>query len=206
MPEDPALWPAALAEGGLLDRLPPTDEDRRRAGFYQEERQRDEERARAGSLDEYLAGLGVEVSFVDPGPADLARLGQLVQKTNQFNLNQRRRSESELRDLCADHRYRVRLVSARDRFGDYGLVGAFVVELASRDLDSFLLSCRAMGRGIEEAMVADALEQVQGPLRATLLELPRNEPARRFFAGLGCTPGVSSPLRPQRWPSHVARR
>jgi FkbH-like protein len=209
-PEDAAFWMSAVTEAGLLDRLPPTDDDRRRAAFYREELQRKEERHRAGSIEDYLARLGVSVSFLAPTTADLARFCQLVNKTNQFNLNQRRRSEAELRHLCATDRYAARLVTASDRFGDYGVVGAFIVETNAEggELDSFLLSCRAMGRGVEDAMVAYAFEEITrgAPLVATVLELPRNEPARRFFATLGCEQiGVPTRLTPRPWPAHVAR-
>jgi FkbH-like protein len=114
--------------------------------------------------------------------------------------------------LCADRQYWVRLASAADRFGDYGIVGALIVKKGSDgvDLDTFLLSCRALGRGIEAAMIATLFEEADqlnsSQVFATFEECPRNEPARIFFSQLGCVePGVRSPLRRLDWPACVTR-
>jgi len=123
-----------------------------RAAQYQQERLRVAQSQAASSPEEYLAKLGIKVSIFAPATSDLPRFAQLVAKTNQFNLNCRRRSDVELTQMCADAGYLIRLVQARDDFGDYGIVGAFAAKLDSdrADLDIFLLSCRAMGRGIED--------------------------------------------------------
>lgn len=212
MPEEPADWHAAVCASGVLDRLPPTAEDLERPAFYEQERTRSEIFKRASSPDEYLAQLGVAASIFPPAPADLSRLAQMIAKTNQFNLNCQRRSEAELASLCGDERFIVRLIDAQDRFGKYGVVGAFIVDLGSSSpvLDTFLLSCRAMGRGLEEAMIASIFEEVARndhlAVHATVRECPRNQPARQFFARLGCeASGVTSPLKRLDWPPHLAR-
>jgi FkbH-like protein len=212
MPDDPADWLRVMQNAGLLDRLPPTAADMNRAVQYQQERLRIEQSKTASSPEEYLARLGVKVSIFAPAPSDVPRLAQLVAKTNQFNLNCRRRSDIELTQICADTSYLVRLVQARDDFGDYGIVGAFAAKLDSdrADLDTFLLSCRAMGRGIEEAMIANLFDEVSRTsiesVFAVVEEHPRNEPARRFFAGIGCDGcGIASQLRRVDWPSYVEK-
>ncbi|HEX6288922.1 MAG TPA: HAD-IIIC family phosphatase [Herpetosiphonaceae bacterium] len=212
MPADPAEWPRVMAAAGCLDRLPPTAEDLQRADFYAQERQRESVRSQSISREEYLAQLDVQVQIFAPTAGDLPRLSQLVTKTNQFNLNCRRRSQPELAALCADQRYVVRLIQAQDRYGDYGIVGAYIVDLEaqSAELDTFLLSCRALGRGIEEAMLADLFDELeqrgQHSLVAAVEEHPRNEPARRFFASLGAAScGQPGELRRPGWPAYIVQ-
>jgi len=213
MPRDPVGWLSAIQNAGVLDRLPPTAEDLERPTRYEEERLRREERSRASSPEEYLKQLGITVSMFAPAPGDMARLAQLINKTNQFNLNCRRRTEAELLALCADKRHAVRLVHATDRFGDYGVIGSFVLKVdgSKAAVDTFLLSCRAMGRGIELAMLASIFEEAKNSganeVLATLEECPRNEPARTFFSKLGCeTWSEPGKLRRVEWPTYVARR
>lgn len=212
MPEDPADWWRVMEDAGLFDRLPPTAADMNRAVQYQQERLRAAQSQAASSPEEYLSKLGIKVSIFAPAPTDVPRFAQLVAKTNQFNLNCRRRSDVELTQMCADAGYLIRLVQARDNFGDYGIVGAFAAKLDSdrADLDTFLLSCRAMGRGIEEAMIANLFNEASRAgiekIFAAVEEHPRNEPARRFFAGIGCNgSGVASQLHRVDWPSYVGK-
>lgn len=212
MPDDPVHWLSAVQASGVLDRLPPTAEDLQRAAHYAQEQLRRSEQDRAASPREYLAQLDVQVRVFTPASTDMPRLAQLIAKTNQFNLNCRRRSEAELVQLAADDRYRVRLAQARDRFGDYGVVGAFILKVddGRADIDTFLLSCRAMGRGVEEAMLAEVFKEAGDAsaldVFAAITEAPRNEPARRFFGALGCeVADVESRLSRIEWPVHVAR-
>jgi FkbH-like protein len=204
-PNDPVEWMSAIVMAGL-DRLPPTEDDINRATFYAQDRERKDTRTSAASPEEYLAGLGIEITVFKPASSDLPRFAQLIAKTNQFNLNGRRRVEAELATIAGSPRHVTRLFSAVDKFGDYGTVGAIIVDCANEGavLDTFLMSCRVMGRGIEEAMVATALE-ANADLTATLLELPRNEPARRFFGKLGCAPGQPGRLTRIAWPAHIRR-
>ncbi|HKS30097.1 MAG TPA: HAD-IIIC family phosphatase [Pyrinomonadaceae bacterium] len=210
MPEDPARWLSAMQDAGCLDRLPPTVADLTRAAQYTEERARREHQKQQPARD-YLSNLGVRVSIFEPKSADLPRLAQLISKTNQFNLNCKRRSATQLSSLCEDAEYRVRLAEVEDKFGQYGAVGAVIVRMNGHgaELDTFLLSCRAMGRGVEEAMMASIFAELdeagRAELWATLEEHPRNEPARRFFAQLGCKEhGITSRLSRPDWPSHIA--
>jgi FkbH-like protein len=213
MPADPADWLTALISTGLLDRLPPVSEDLNRAAFYQQEHRRAASGKGITSPEVYLRQLNIEVAMFSLTIADVPRLTQLVAKTNQFNLNCRRRSALDLSQLCADEHYIVRLTRASDRFGDYGIIGACIARLYSEyvELDTFIVSCRAMGRGIERAMLNDlfavAAKQGRTKLMATVEECPRNEPARTFFYSLGCeTPGTSYSLEQPEWPSHIGQK
>lgn len=210
MPSDPALWVREIANSGLLDRLPPTREDLTRAESYLAESQRRIVREKL-SPEQYLASLQISVLITDPSPADLPRLAQLVAKTNQFTLGGDRHDETALASMVASSTVFIRLVSVIDRFGDYGVVGATIsIELpgGGRVLDTFVLSCRAMGRGVEEAMLADCLS-FTGSLVVAVSETARNLPGRTFFAKYGATPGVSATVvdvGDVAWPSHVERK
>jgi FkbH-like protein len=212
MPDDPAQWRVVIQGAGVLDRLPPTAEDLERAKQYQQEQRRRQVLASSPTPAEYLANLGVAASIFPPTSATLPRLAQLIAKTNQLNLNGKRREESDLARLVIADDYLVRLVQVQDHFGDYGIVGAFIVKIQDdhADLDTFLLSCRAMGRGIEEAMIAELFaalaERGVGEVYATVEAQPRNEPARRFFARIGCeVAGLRVRLERLVWPAYVRR-
>jgi len=213
MPEDASEWFDAIARSGALDRLPPTDADRGRAASYQDEAARRALRE-VMSISDFLASLDLRVGITPMRQADVPRVAQLIAKTNQFTLNVLRRSPSEVASLLDDSRYVACAVSATDRYGDYGTVGAFILDTMpaatavpanAAVLDTFVLSCRAMGREIETAMLAGAYERVGAELWATVAEAPRNHPARAFLARFGC-PEVDRMSRLDRptWPSHIA--
>jgi FkbH-like protein len=210
MPEDVSGWHAALASSGALDRLPPTSEDLYRAEGYRVETERRELRSTM-TADEYRKTLEIEVTLANPTTSDLARLVQLVAKTNQFTLGGPRHGDATLASMLIGSSHRVRLVSAKDRFGDYGIVGATITKLPDLPavpggvLDTFVLSCRAMGRGVEDAMIADAVEAAGGVLEINVVETPKNTPGRAFFATLGAMPGDSVTLADVSWPDYVRK-
>jgi FkbH-like protein len=147
--------------------------------------------------------------------SDVPRVAQLIAKTNQFTLNAGRRTPAEVAGLLGGERYVTYVVSASDRFGDYGTIGAFIIDKESPAidgttdravLDTFVLSCRAMGREIETAMLAAACDAAGQGLCVSPTDTPRNHPARAFFARHGCADvGRLSQVDPPQWPAHVAR-
>jgi FkbH-like protein len=212
MPEDASRWGSAIAASGMLDRLPPTREDLGRAEGYRVETTRRELRSTM-TVEEYRQTLDVEVSVFPPTSADVGRVAQLVAKTNQFSIGGDRQAEAEIAALLTDPLWSVRLVSAKDRYGDYGIVGATISRLQDAVngeagvgvLKTFVLSCRAMGRGIEEAMIADAVQTHGGSVSVTVTETAKNLPGRTFFASLGALPGCSTVLSDVSWPEYVRR-
>lgn len=187
-------WPHdAEAAARLLDHLwefdihGTTAEDRKRTRMYREEFQRQEIQQRAASFQEFIDSLQLNVDVQPLSEDTLARAAQLTMRTNQFNFTTVRRSESELRALMADARYELRTVSVSDRFGDYGLVGFLIAEATddALDVDTFLLSCRVLGRGVEHRMAAELgrLAQARNLLRVRWRHIPteRNAPARIFL-------------------------
>lgn len=184
--DEPAANVALLQRLWCFDAPFATAEDRVRTDYLRQEVERKAFAADAADLGGYLASLDVAVEMRRAGDGDLPRVAQLTQKTNQFNLSLRRRSLGDIGALPPDHA--IWIVSARDRFGDYGTVGVGIVRSggATAELDTFLLSCRALGRGVEDAFLhglcAVAADSGASRLRAPAVEGPRNAPARDFFA------------------------
>jgi FkbH-like protein len=188
-PKHPIEFPAALRRLDCFDVAMVTTEDRDRTSTYVSERQRKEEQAAAPSLDEWLKTLDIRVEIEPLTPANLERAAQLFNKTNQMNLRTRRMSAVELEQW--NNRPGNRLITFRvsDKFGDYGLVGIGSVAVngttQSAAIEDFLLSCRAMGRGVEETMLfalaAVSVSSGADELTAQYGETPRNKPCLRFF-------------------------
>ena len=173
-----------------------TDEDRQRAEQYRVARQRNEAEAAAGSdperLAEYLRTLELSVFVRRPTPVDVPRVAQLTQKTNQFNVTTIRRTEAEIKALLADDQWLVYAIDVRDRFGDYGLVGVMlVVERGGgeAEIDTLLLSCRVLGRGVETVFLGHLLQDLGRRglrrLRGRFVPTKKNAPAKDFFAAHG---------------------
>jgi FkbH-like protein len=194
----PQSAPELLAGCGLFDQLAVTAEDRSRGQLYHAAALRRELHGSVNDLEAYLRELKVAVTIAVAGDDDLTRVAQLTQRTNQFNLTTRRRTESELGALGPDHT--VLVCRARDRFGDYGMVGAAVLRHGPglAEIDTFLLSCRALGRGIEDAMlegcVRHAVAQGARLLRAGFIPTRKNAPAAEFLPRMGFQP-THDPLR-----------
>lgn len=109
-------------------------------------------------LDAYLAELGIECSIsVNSGDA-LVRAAQMTQKTNQFNLTTRRYEITDLARFVGSHEHAVLMLDYRDRFGDEGAVGLAILDLAEGRIDTFLQSCRVIGRKVEDRLLDKAIE------------------------------------------------
>ncbi|MBU6178687.1 MAG: HAD-IIIC family phosphatase, partial [Verrucomicrobia bacterium] len=191
LPENADEFPAFLEHLWPLDTLPATAEDAARAGFYRQESERRGLRAAAPSFADFLRGLDLRIDIAETTSDDLPRVAQLTKRTNQFNANPLRLSEGELSDKIAAGATCLS-VRVSDRFGDYGLVGAMLQGPVSDETLSgelFLLSCRAMGKGVERVMLKTLAERALAAgvktLSIAFTETDRNEPVRRFLDGLG---------------------
>jgi FkbH-like protein len=189
LPADPAEIPAFLEHVWAFD--PPqtlTTEDLSRAESYASEARRAGEARQARSLQEFIAGLDLKVTVTPIEPAHIARVAQLSERTNQMNTTTRRRTEASIRAFLREGAGHV--VTVRDRLGDYGLVGAMLLTERGSDLvvDSFMLSCRALGRGVEHRMLRRvgelALERGLTSVEVEFEMTPKNVPARDFLASI----------------------
>lgn len=189
LPEDPAQIPAFLKHCWPFDVLKVTKEDRRRGEMYHQNLGREHLRAESGSLADFIAGLDLKIQVAVLTPENIGRISQLTQRTNQFNATTIRRSEAEIRQLA--NTSDVLTVSVKDRFGDYGLTGVMICETRgdALDVDSFLLSCRVLGRGVEHEMLsklgAIALERKLRWVNVHFHPSPKNKPALDFLQSIG---------------------
>lgn len=171
----------------LFDLPRVTAEDGRRVDMYRDGAQRSSFKRKTASLKEFLESLDLTISMARPEPADFARLSQLTHRTNQFNTSLARRDERELQEAFAREESEIRLVRVVDRFGDYGIVG--LVHLRCNDsalvVEQFLLSCRALGRGVEHRMLREvasiAIDKGLERIEIAYAIGERNSPARRFL-------------------------
>jgi FkbH-like protein len=189
LPSDPALYRGLLLDLTDFDTLTLTEEDRQRGKLYAQRRERQVwEGQHADSLDGYLAELGLVVEVDRADDFALPRVAQLIGKTNQFNLTTRRHSEADVRRFAAADDALVITARVRDRFGDHGLVGTVIVFRAGGEwlVDTFLMSCRVLGRGVESAMLsalaAAARQDGAATLRGQFIPTAKNEPARDFYS------------------------
>jgi amino acid adenylation domain-containing protein/FkbH-like protein/non-ribosomal peptide synthase protein (TIGR01720 family) len=194
LPADAGRFPDFLAQVWAGDRLVTTREDRERSAMYQAEQRRELAQREAPSLNAFLAGLAIEVEMAPMQADDRPRVAQLTQRTNQFNLNARRRAEAEIQALEAIPDTRIWTLTVRDRFGDYGLTGVVIArpEAGYLVLDTLLLSCRVLGRRVEDALLHVLAEQAEAAgLRGLVAEYrptPRNAPVLDFLQRTGWQP------------------
>jgi FkbH-like protein len=166
-----------------------TAEARARTRFFRQNAARDRARQDAPTLSEFLARLGLRIQVVDAAQNDHARLSELTYRTNQFNLTTIRRSEAEI-DALSRQGVECLAVRVKDRFGDYGIVGLLLFTATSEALvaDTFLLSCRALGRGVEHRMLATlgrmARERGLGRVDLPFRRSGNNQPALDFLRGV----------------------
>lgn len=164
-----------------------TEEDRKRAAFYEQGQRFAQEARRAASVEHFLSTLNLRVDIEPVEPERLSRVAQLTQRTNQFNCSSVRRTEAEIRSLLDSRSLECFTAEVSDRFGDYGLVGALLVRRGADSLlaDTFLLSCRALGRGVEHRMLSFLAEQAEEMgfrfVTVPLVASARNAPARKFL-------------------------
>jgi FkbH-like protein len=208
LPDDITRLPHFLNHVWAFDHPVVTEEDRNRNAYYSQSQQFGREIKRAGNLEEFIVGLHLEVSFTPLSEERLSRVAQLTQRTNQFNFTTIRRPESDIRALAAQG-YECIAVDVKDRFGSYGLVGVviFRVEGDALELDTFLLSCRVLGRGVEHRVLRWLGEEAQHRglrfVRTRFEVTSKNKPAQQFLQSIGGSVPVhefpAAQLRELRW-------
>ena len=197
LPSDVAYWAGVVNTLTCFETLNLSSEDLGRAASYRSESIRREAQSLHVNLADWLKSLELVIVVRPLRPADLARATQLLNKTNQFNLHTRRLSESELEDWSSDAKRRCFTFSVADRFGESGLTAVVSAEQTDRAwrIVDFVMSCRVMGKGVEDAIVANVLRQLgggNGPLRLEATPTAKNAPAQEFAARVA--PGGSVPV------------
>jgi FkbH-like protein len=193
LPAPAAGIPDFLKHVWAFDRLRITDEDRRRTALYGQQIQRARLEKEASTLEEFVAGLRLDVRITPMLPEQLARVAQLTQRTNQMNFTTIRRSENQIQAFLQSGGECL-TVHVSDRFGSYGLTGVVMFEASPEAIrvDTFLLSCRVLGRGVEHRVVA-RLGEIGEQRGIARIELPftpteRNLPVQQFLRSAGFQP------------------
>lgn len=186
-PKNPMSYGEALENSLAFDTFTLTEEDRNRAGLYQQEEARGRMQAEASSLEDFIRSLEMVVTLGHFDEAHLPRIVQLLGKTNQFNLTTRRHDQAHLAQMLETGAVGL-WAKVKDRFGDSGLVALAIATPQSGDawtVDSFLMSCRVIGRGVETALLAALERQVRqrGGRELHGLHIPttKNQPAADFY-------------------------
>jgi len=192
LPDDPALYARTLAAAGYFEATTFSDEDKQRAAFYQANARRVSLEKQAGDVSAYLASLDMEISFKPFDATGRARISQLINKSNQFNLTTRRYTESEVADLEKDSDCFTLQVRLADAFGDNGMIGVVICRATTPrmwTIDTWLMSCRVLGRGVERMVLLELLHHAElgGAERLIGVYRPtdRNGMVRHHYMGLG---------------------
>ena len=190
LPRDPEQSARFLSHLWILDHLKVTAEGQQRNLAYKQSADRARFRNASLSFRDFLAGLDLKIEISPCAPHQIPRLSELTQRTNQFNFTTRRRSEREIEMLSQGEGAECLTVTLRDRFGDYGLVGAIIFKAADGILvDTFLLSCRALGKGVEHRLLAKlgelAIQRGLTQVELRYLQTNKNRPALEFLESVG---------------------
>jgi FkbH-like protein len=163
LPDDPALYARVLAAAGYFEAITFSDEDRKRAAFYQDNAKRVEILSQSSDMDAYLKALDMEITLTPFDSIGRARIAQLISKSNQFNLTTKRYSEAEVKSLEADDTYFTRQVRLKDSMGDNGMISVLICKKAAEvwTIDTWLMSCRVLGRQVEEAVLQDLVHHAK---------------------------------------------
>jgi FkbH-like protein/FkbM family methyltransferase len=190
LPSNPESIPAFLNHVWAFDHSGATEEDQNRTRLYRENAERQQFRTRTFSLKDFVQGLQLRVEIADATEDQLSRVSQLTFRTNQFNFTALRRSENEIKDFLNREGANCWVVRVSDRFGDYGLVGVVMYETETDryTVDTFLLSCRVLGRGVEHAIISQlgrqALNEGKRFVEFTYLPTQKNQPALEFISSI----------------------
>ncbi len=178
-----------LNQDGWFDALNFSIEDQKRSALYRQKAEAEALQAASGSLTDFYFSLNMTVEITQTTPDTLARTAQLTQKTNQFNLTTLRYSEEEVAKRIKDPDWLVLTTRVIDRFGDNGIVGVIMAHRESNEkkllIDTFLLSCRVIGRTVETAMLAYLCQQAPflnvTTIQGCFVPTAKNSPAKDLY-------------------------
>lgn len=164
LPEDYTRWPLLIRRLICFEALELSDEDRRRGALYRQRGAAQSMRANALDLESYLQQLQMQITCAKASRETVPRISQLILKTNQFNLTVCRHDLQSVLAMASSPEYEVVAVRVNDIFGDNGITGAAILHYTTDGvvrLDTFLLSCRVIGRQIEDVLFQDMVKRIR---------------------------------------------
>jgi FkbH-like protein len=192
---DPADYVRQLQDSRHFEPVTLTAEDQQRTAQYRTEAERKVLLESATDMDAYLASLEMEAVIREFDAMDAPRISQLINKSNQFNLTTRRRSEAEVGALIGDPVQPGFTIRLKDRFGDHGLIAVVIGKIveAARgrilEIDTWLMSCRVLNRQVEQETVNELVRiaRLHGcpAIRGVYLPTAKNSMVRDLYPRLG---------------------
>ena len=161
--------------------------------MYSEQQKRTKFENEVGNFDEFLKQMNIEVEIKKADSFSIPRISQLTLKTNQFNLTTKRYQEEDIENLVSNSDRIVGCAKVSDKFGDNGITGVYIVEKSDEEwiIDSFLLSCRIIGRGVEDVMISQLIERARKEnvkrIKGKFIPTQKNKPAEDFYKEFGFT-------------------
>jgi len=192
LPNDPSFFASTLMSMNDFNVLKITEEDLKRGKMYVQQRQRLELKSQSGNIKDFLKQLEIKIRIKEANEFTIPRISQLTLKTNQFNLTTRRYQEEDIRKFANDESKIVGCAHVEDKFGDNGITGAYIINKDSSDewtIDTFLLSCRVIGRGIEDGILDDIIKKAKEDnikkIKGEFIPTKKNKPAEDFLSNFG---------------------
>src|SRR5918992_898210 len=193
LPGDPALYTQKLMSLNDFNTFSITEEDKKRGRMYIEERNRSQLENSVSNLDDFLSQLGIKIKIIKADKFTIPRISQLVLKTNQFNLTTRRFQEEDILKFAQDKNMFVGCAQTADKFGNNGVTGVFILqkspEYSEWSIETFLLSCRVMGRRIEYGIMSYILSEARKEgikkVRGRYIPTKKNKPCESFLPNSG---------------------
>ena len=192
LPNDPSSFGYILTVINDFNVLKITDEDKKRGKMYLQQRKRTELQKNSLDLEEFLRQLNIEVKIKHADEFTIPRISQLTLKTNQFNLTTQRYQEEEIRKFANDQKKIVGCARVIDKFGDNGITGVFIINKDNNNewtLDTFLLSCRVIGRNVEYCILNHIIEKAKNEgikkLKGKFIPTKKNKPSENFLPNFG---------------------
>ena len=192
LPKDSSKYAQIITEMRQFDVLQITEEDTKRSDMYLGQKKRKEFETEVGDFNEFLKQMNIEVQVKKANSFSIPRISQLTLKTNQFNMTTRRYQEEDVLKFSSSDDKIIECVQVIDKFGDNGITGTYIVEKKNDVewmIDTFLLSCRIMGRGVEEIMMNQIIENARlsgiKRIKGEFIPTSKNKPAENFYKKLG---------------------
>jgi FkbH-like protein len=191
LPEDPSTYAQILRNLNDFNTLKITKDDTERKIMYKQDQNRQKLESNTENLNEYLKKLDIKIKIKLNDKISISRISQLILKTNQFNLTTKRYQEDQIKEFVEDKTIIVGCSEVKDKFGENGITNVFIIKTKLNEwvIDTFLLSCRIMGRGIEEGIIGKILEIAKNKgikkITATFIPTEKNKPAENFLKNYG---------------------
>jgi len=191
-PKDPSNYVKALEDMNYFNVLKITDEDKKRGKMYTQQKERKDFEKLTPNLQDFLKNMELKVTIKEADKFSIPRISQLILKTNQFNLTTKRYQLEDVQKFSEDDNVLIGCVQVEDKFGDNGITGAFIVHKDGTKewvLDTFLLSCRVMGREIEKSILAYIIKKAKdnnvNKIKAEYIPTQKNKPIENFLPNCG---------------------